>query len=432
MKNRLLILSLLVATCGIASAQQQQPGEPGPGTSLVAFRFVPGEDMFYIPWGGNDAELDRLYALVDEYRAEITAGRMPIYVDGHCAGKVAEPVDYAGDNLKIAAIRANRVKSELITRKGLVEDNFITKNHATAYTAPDGRSYRDMVVVTLRIPAGKVPEPGSHADDGQPEVVVREIPDIPVVEEEPAVEKRPESVAELLPERTAPKYSRWSVGANIGIPFFRGDMNSLSADKTYIGVSAGLQATYQISPLLGGSLSFDWAQNKVGACDYAKGYLLDGSGMTWYTPQSIATQAYGDLYSKINMLSVGLHLDVNVLWLFGPRVANRRFKVIVSPAVYVQHFRSKVYTKSDDKVYVGDRLSKDLSFGLGGDLALRYAVSPAIDLQLKGTGVWITDNLFDNIRTVGHAKQNAMWGTSAGIVWKIGGQRNTNLLYEKK
>ena len=55
-------------------------GMMGAGTAFaqpaqtVTFRFVAGQDMFYIPWGGNDAELNRLYSLVDEYRAEITTG----------------------------------------------------------------------------------------------------------------------------------------------------------------------------------------------------------------------------------------------------------------------------------------------------------------------------------------------------------------------
>ena len=43
----------------------------------------------------------------------------------------------------------------------------------------------------------------------------------------------------------------WTLGLNIGIPFFWGDMLSMSADKTYIGISAGLQADYRFSDSLG-------------------------------------------------------------------------------------------------------------------------------------------------------------------------------------
>ena len=122
--------------------------QTAPPDQTVTFRFVAGRDMFYIPWGGNGAELDRLHSLVDEYRTEITSGRMPVHVDGYCASLPA-----AQENLRTAAVRSNRVKSELITHKGLREENFITQNHASAYTGADGVRRRDMVVVTLRIPA---------------------------------------------------------------------------------------------------------------------------------------------------------------------------------------------------------------------------------------------------------------------------------------
>lgn len=112
-------------------------------TTVVSFRFLPGEDMFYIPWAGNGGQLERLYALLDEYRTEITAERMPVYVDGYCASM---PTDK--ENLTTAFVRASRVKSELITQKGLKEENFITGNYARAY-----RNNKDVVVVTLRIPA---------------------------------------------------------------------------------------------------------------------------------------------------------------------------------------------------------------------------------------------------------------------------------------
>lgn len=94
----------------------------------------------------NEAELERLYMLVDKHRAEITAGRMPVYVDGYCAS-----LPTAKENLNAAFARANRVKSELITQKGLKEADFITANYARAY-----HNSKDVVVVTLRIPTKAV------------------------------------------------------------------------------------------------------------------------------------------------------------------------------------------------------------------------------------------------------------------------------------
>lgn len=143
--NHFLCVLLLFMVTGVSVRAQSLPRKDT--STLVTFKFVPGQDMFFVPYGGNDTELNRLYSLIEEYRTEITGGTMPVRVDGYCA---------SGENIetgfKTAVIRSNRVKSELITHKGLVEEHFITKNHTTAYTAPDGTSYPDMVVVTLRIP----------------------------------------------------------------------------------------------------------------------------------------------------------------------------------------------------------------------------------------------------------------------------------------
>lgn len=408
MKKHLLVLLVFAVMPFLAFAQDK---------NIVTFEFKAGDDMFYgkeIP--ENQTKLEELTAFLDRNRATINQTGIRTNVDAYSLG---EGSVRANKNMSFVLI--NRVKAELIIRSGLSEDQIHTQNLSGAYG-----DQKNVVVVTVHLPQVQLVPERPQAVEEKPAPAPQPNPEL-----ESVVEKQPEPqpvAVEKIPEPIT--YSRWSVGVNVGVPFFWGDMNSLAADKTYIGISAGVQGTYQISPLFGITLSLDWAQNKAGSRDYAKGYLLDPAGMTWYTPQTGTTQKYGDLYSKINMYSAGLHLDVNVNHLFGAGIANSRLKLIVSPAVYTNHFSSKVYTKSDDKVYVGESLSKDLSLGLGGDVALRYNVSHTIDLQLKGTGMWITDNLFDNIRTVGYVKQNAMWGISVGAVWKLG--HDTNLLHKKK
>ena len=105
------------------------------------FRFQAGNDMFYVPFGENGIELQRLQECVERYKADILAGKIPLYVDGY---SISAPTE--AENLTVAKTRSNRVKSELITRSGLVERCFITHNHAT-----DG----NFVTVRLEIPAEK-------------------------------------------------------------------------------------------------------------------------------------------------------------------------------------------------------------------------------------------------------------------------------------
>ena len=106
--------------------------------TTYTFRFVPQKDMFYVPWNGNDTELARLLECIENSKATIFDGKLPLLVDGYCNSLGSEAEDLA-----TAKIRANRVKSELIIRAEIKEENFITRNHAT-----EG----DFVTVRLTVP----------------------------------------------------------------------------------------------------------------------------------------------------------------------------------------------------------------------------------------------------------------------------------------
>ena len=131
MKKKSLTFLLFLLILMPVMAQQK-------ADTTYTFRFVPREDMFYVPWNGNDTELARLLECIEKNKATILDGKLPLYVDGYCNSLGSET-----ENLATAKIRANRVKSELITRAEIKEDNFITRNHAT-----EG----DFVTVRLTVP----------------------------------------------------------------------------------------------------------------------------------------------------------------------------------------------------------------------------------------------------------------------------------------
>lgn len=133
MSKKILLFVLLLSALVPVSAQERSD-------TTYVFRFVPAEDMFYIPWNGNGAELDRLLACIAGNRSAIADGTVPVLVDGYCTSQPSE-----AENLAMAKTRSNRVKTELILRGGLTEADFTTRNHAS-----DG----NFVTVRLVIPAG--------------------------------------------------------------------------------------------------------------------------------------------------------------------------------------------------------------------------------------------------------------------------------------
>ena len=109
------------------------------GDTVYTFRFVTDRDMFYVPFNGNDAELSRLLECVEQYKPDILNKRVPLHVDGYCTAGESD-----ADNLAMAKVRSNRVKSELIVRGGIKEECFVTKNHSGG---------GDYVTVRIVIPA---------------------------------------------------------------------------------------------------------------------------------------------------------------------------------------------------------------------------------------------------------------------------------------
>ena len=133
--KKIILIQLLCLSC-LATAWAQK------ADSLYIFRFVQEKDVFYVPWRDNGGQLEQLVSLLQQYKEAITAGSIPLYINGYCTGQPTHR-----ENLRMAAIRSNRVKSELIRRAGLAEGHFITANHQGSY-----KEERNVVTVTVRIP----------------------------------------------------------------------------------------------------------------------------------------------------------------------------------------------------------------------------------------------------------------------------------------
>ena len=136
-----LVLFLCAVAVPAASAQQEQD-------SSFVFRFVPGRDMFYVPFGGNAEKLDVLLAELSEEMEQLRSGERYICVSSYHAT--------SSDRTEVSRIgymRALRVKSELITRGGATEAMFVTDRYIRA---PYNGALRDVVVVTFPASEEKV------------------------------------------------------------------------------------------------------------------------------------------------------------------------------------------------------------------------------------------------------------------------------------
>ena len=442
-KNKLW---LLLSLCAWATVCVHAQDKTTTAQQEATFRFVAGSDMLFSPWGGNGDSFRLLSEFITAHRDAILSGTAPVRVNGYCASAGSVEV-----RRKRASLMSNRVKSELIRRDGLREEHFLTENSTEACG-----DLRNVVVVRIALPrqaAAVIADTAaisdasqvgvtaaktdvSKTDVSQADVDVSKVDvyaaHVDVYATQADVTSRNAGaataatvgVATAEAARTAVP-SRWSVGLNAGIPFFWGDMVSMSADKTYPGFAVGVQGSYRLSSLLSLSLSADYARGKAGARDYSRGYRLAPDGNTFYSNSASgaasASLPYGELYSRISLLNLGLALDVNLNRLLGSRAARSRFTVWVSPAVYGQMFSASIRRKADDAQFSdGTTKPAALSLGLGGALSLRYRISPAWSVQLKNSLLWLTDNKFDGVVTpYDHARQNALWMPQVGVIWTL-------------
>lgn len=106
---RTLCAALFMALSGALSVGVSSAQAPSDKISeiIVTFKFLPGRDIFYISYCDNGAELNRLYSLVKQYRAEIASGKIPVCVHGYCIS-----LESRKGNLHTAVVRSNRVKPE--------------------------------------------------------------------------------------------------------------------------------------------------------------------------------------------------------------------------------------------------------------------------------------------------------------------------------
>lgn len=364
---------------------QISAGKSTADTTVVTFRFLPGEDMFYIPWAGNGGQLERLYALLDEYRTEITAGRMPVYVDGYCASM---PTDK--ENLKTAFVRANRVKSELITQKSMKEKDFITANHARAY-----QNNKDVVVVTLRIPA-KEEADNACTERQQREQAERE-------RQAQAERERTEQEREAAEraERERAEAERIAREQAEGDATQRNGEAAVPAKPYCFAVRTNLLYDAMLLPTLG----VEWRINRD------LGIKLDGS-LSWWGNE---------------------HGKVQKMWLLNPEVRwyllrDKRFYVGASGS----YSKYNIYDYPLGKMLTDDTGYQGSIWGAGVTVGYQLYLSRCFSVDFNlGLGYTRSEydsfSMIDGVRVTKERNQSKnFWGpTQAGIslVWTIGGNK---------
>lgn len=148
-------------------------------TKTLVYKFKAADDGFFVSYGKNRLLLEELFLYIDQYKDEILSGKIPIELTGYCdASKGGDRLE----DLRMASVRANRIKSEMINIKGLREECFITRALSYPY-----RNQSDVVVVILTIPSKDPQEVSPKNEIKEQEKEVNKEKEVKVKPEEPSV-----------------------------------------------------------------------------------------------------------------------------------------------------------------------------------------------------------------------------------------------------
>ena len=404
--------------------------------TVYTFRFVSDRDMFYIPYGGNDAELERLLQCVEQRREDILSGETPLYVDGYC-----NAFDSEAENLAMAKTRSNRVKSELITRRQLSEECFITKNHSgegdyvtVRIVIPTDRDEAEEARLAAerakqeRAAAEQAERQRLAAEKAEAERIAREKEQARIAERQArqAAEKaRADSLAAAQSitgspvtetAATNPAAFRYA-GIQGGMPFGISAMSSFGADRTTPGWSAGIYGGYRFNPVLSLELQASWGRlvmNRRDCCpDYWTGtdgnrYEAAVAGMDGWYMSALRSHTFVQRYAA--------QLNVNLLGFFRS-TRDSRWSLDLSPHI------AAIGTESDFRLVDGstDVLQGGTRWhlGAGGNMQASYTFPIGLQIGVYTGMTYLTGKPLDGTPRHLH-KANCIWESGLRLGWSFG------------
>lgn len=252
-------------------------------------------------------------------------------------------------------------------------------------------------------------------------------------------------------QEKAPRFmpaKHWYASGELFSPFIYEDLYSWNDQVFYLG--AGVQGKFgrQFSPVFALETNLGYGFNRVSASSYQNSYMLGIRDAYTYYPYTMINGtvyspvqdlfgeqgknrlnaaidgiSFRDFRSRIQYLQFSVNAVFNLNRLFIAKMDNnpQRWELLAKPGVYLSKFWSKVESRINDE-RVAPKVNKDLTFGLGGDLSVRYNFKYRWSLEFTNRLVWEFDRSLDGVLSAKRAYDAYIWSPGFGVVYKFGHQ----------
>ena len=393
-----LLLTLAVAVCQ-GQEQYTKPAGTGQHDSVIY------KTTFFFPQGqGNwigKSEYAKMSKLLDWAK---TVPSAPIIINGWADKSGSEE-----RNAKISLSRARTIRNYLVKQGIAAERISFYGNGVDKGAANAAKARRADVQGVIRLARVSEPEKEIITEPEKQETITE-----PEVSPQPEVvtETQQQIPAEPVTEQTTGRTSSpWYMGGGFGMSFGQGTFCSFAANGTHPGFYIGGLAGYQINRLLSAEVSLDYTRMRLGAYDCCQHFWLGTDGNYYLAPVSgMQSYRYSDLKAMVNLLGLGLHLNVDLMGVLQP---DSRWSVMLSPTLSTV-FSSAAVKQGQSKVLSGNRFH----FGMGMDLGAGYQITGMLGLRFT-TGInYLTGKPIDNLPEARH-KSNYVWNSALKLIIKL-------------
>ena len=242
----------------------------------------------------------------------------------------------------------------------------------------------------------------------------------------------------------------WYLGAKYFTPMYFNNLSSIpSGDKPHFGYGGMLNVGYQFSPLFSLDLNVGYGKNKLRPSSYQYNFQLGRQDAFTYYPYTLIDAdeyfypyrnnddeiligyrgkrlenesdgfPFSGLESRVKHWQVNLNVGINLTRLFYVnRYSEKPVELWAKPGFYLSGFKAKLVDReTGNEVAHAER--QKLTWGLGGDLALRFNVHRSWSIELGNNVIWQHNRSVDGIASAKMGYDAFVWEPSLGVIYKF-------------
>ena len=243
----------------------------------------------------------------------------------------------------------------------------------------------------------------------------------------------------------------WFVGVEAMSPLTFGTLYSLTNQgDLHLGLGAQLSGGYQFSSVFGLQATFGAGKSSAFANDFQRNFylgqhdaytyypytMIDGTvyhfpvtnkegktliGEQGNNPQQVqlAATPFPQIKSNISFWQASVNADLNLTRLFfASTYEEKPVELWLRPGAYLSSYTAKVVHRETGKV-VAPKVNNTLTIGLGGDVAVRFNLSPRWAIDVNNRFIWQHDRSIDGVQSIRRAYDSYVWQPAVGVVYKF-------------